>query len=182
MKKLLLATAASILMISGANATALVLGPGTFSDASCSVVCDGSFTNGPEIGAISDTYSFTISGGSVLMHTASATNSTTLPGEIINNFMIELFSGTPTGTNMFLESGTGATNTPTEQFTGGLPDIALSAGNYFLELTGQNQGTQTTYAGSYSFSPAAVPLPGTLPLLAGGLGAMWMLRRRREAA
>lgn len=181
MKKLLLATAAILMSIGGANATALVLGPGTFSDASCSVVCDGSFSNGPEVGAISDTYSFDISGGSVLMHTASATNSTVLPGEIINNFEIQLFSGTPTGPNMLLESGIGATNTSTEQFTGGLPDIALSAGNYFLELTGTNQGTQTTYAGSYSFAPTAVPLPGSLPLLAGGLGAMWMLRRRREA-
>lgn len=181
MKKLLLAATALLMMHGIGNATALVLGPGTFSDASCSVVCDGSFTNGPEVGSISDTYSFTIAGGSVLMHTASATNSTTLPGEVITNFMIELFSGTPAGPNMFLESGVGATDTPTEQFTGGLPDISLSAGNYFLELTGTNQGTQTTYAGSYSFSPAAVPLPATLWLFAGGLGVLGLLRKRRTA-
>lgn len=178
MKKLLLAAAALLMAHGAANATALVLGPGTFSDASCAVVCDGSFSNGPEVGAISDTYSFTIASGSVLMHTASATNSTVLPGEIIDNFMIQLFSGTPTGTNMFLEAGVGATNTSTEQFTGGLPDIALSAGNYFLELTGTNQGTQTTYAGSYSFAPTGVPEPASLLLFMGGLGLMLGMRKR----
>lgn len=182
MKKLLMTAALLLMTNSVASATALVLGPGTFSDASCAVVCDGSFSNGPEVGSISDTYSFTISGGSVLMHTASATNSTVLPGEIIDNFTIQLFSGTPTGTNMFLEAGVGATNTSTEQFTGGLPDIALSAGNYFLELTGTNQGTQTTYAGSYSFAPTAVPLPATAFLFLGGLGVMIGLRKRKASS
>lgn len=169
MKKLLLSTAL-VLAVSSASAETLTLGPGTFSDASCAVVCTGSF--GPtaaETNAISDTYAFDITSGSVLLHTASATNSTTQVGEEITNFAIELFSGTP-GSGTLLASGVGATDTATEQTTGGLPLTSLAAGMYFLELSGTNGGVPTTYAGSYSFTPtAATPLPGALLLMGTGL-------------
>jgi hypothetical protein len=178
-KKLLLASAFA-LSVSGANAETLTLGVGTFSDASCTPVCTGSF--GPtaaETGTISDTYSFDVSAGSVLLHTASATNSTTQTGEEISNFAIALFSGTPASPGTEIATGVGATSTPTEQTTGGLPLESLAAGLYFLELTGLNGGVPTTYAGSFSFTPtSAVPLPGALVLFGTGLGMIGLFKKK----
>ena len=180
MRKMLLATTVLLGLAVPASANTLTLGPGSFSQAGCTPVCDGSFTAGSETNAILDTYAFDITSG-MLLQTASATNSTTEVGEVITGFTIELFSGTPTGTHTLLATGSPMTDTPSEQTTGGLPLTDLSPGMYFLQLSGTNGGVATTYAGSYAFSPSAVPLPGALPLFATGLALLFFRNRRKQA-
>jgi hypothetical protein len=72
---------------------------------------------------------------------------------------------------------------PIAQPAGALNNIALSladgTGFYYLELKGTVPGGA---GGQYNLSvTSATPLPGTLPLIAGGLGALWMVGRKRKA-
>lgn len=163
-----------------AQASPFVLGSGTFSDILCSPACDGSFSGGSESGSISDTFAFSITSG-MLLHAASATNSSAVAGEEIKSFDLELFSGTPTGSHSFLTAASGGTFSKTLQTTGSLED-ALKAGTYFLLLTGIDQGVATDYGGSFSFAPIATPIEGAIPGLVLALGGVWWLTKRRRAA
>ena len=175
------ASVATFSLVGPSMAATLVLGPGVFSPALCTPTCTGSFNNGPEKGPIDDIYTFqTLTGG--LVTSDSATNSSTGTSQEIKNFAIELWAGIPAAGHVGdtpLASGVGPFQNPFGQFTGFLSDV-IGPGHYFLELTGTGGTTKTTYSGSYAFAPTT-PLPGTLPLFASGLAALWAWQRRRRA-
>jgi len=167
------------LMLCGtAHGAVLTLGSGSFGASSCTPVCDGTFSAGPEVGTIDDFYKFSVTDG-VLLQTASATNSSAVPGEEISSFSIKLFDGTPPGNSPPLSTGAGAEFDATSQTTGNLPDTPLSPGNYFLEIAGTDGGTPTTYGGSFSFAPVSqTPIPGALWLFGTALaGLFWKTRK-----
>jgi hypothetical protein len=155
------------------------LGSGTFSAATCTPACTGSFNNGPETGAIDDTYAFNVS-TNVLLTSDSATNASAVTGQQIAGFTIELWSGTPNSTHTgdtLLATGTGGSFSAFSQNTGDVTNN-LAPGSYFLELLGTGGDVATTYTGSFAFAPT--PLPGTLPLLASGLVGFLAWKRRRR--
>ena len=60
---------------------------------------------------------------------------------------------------------------------------ALSSGTYFLDVVGDSSGTfGGGYGGTLKLNAPAVPLPGTLGLLAGGLGLVGLVSRRRRTS
>src|SRR5262245_5167883 len=140
-------------------AGAFTLGSGTFSDVLCAPACNGGFGNTVSAG-LADTFAFQISSG-LLFHTASATNSSSLAGQRITDFKIELFAGDPTDGNpdTLLATGTPQSFSNGFQSTGGL-EANIGPGIYFLNLTGTVGGTATTYSGSFAFSPVPGPVVG----------------------
>jgi hypothetical protein len=62
-----------------------------------------------------------------------------------------------------------------------LPMLGLQAGEYVLEIAGLETGaTSGSYSGQLNVAP--VPLPGTLPLVLGGIGLLLRYARRRTPA
>lgn len=77
---------------------------------------------------------------------------------------------------------TGADGVPLPGFLGGL--LASFSLPSDIDLAATVTGTALSNGGAYNLAVAAIPLPSTLPLLAGGLGvfAVAVCRRRRRAA
>lgn len=67
-----------------------------------------------------------------------------------------------------------------QQVLSSVSPAPYAAGNYALEIRGTLVGPASSYAGTLVASP--VPLPAALPMLAAGLGAFAMMRRRRRTA
>jgi len=131
-----IATGAVGLSTSPSWADALPLGPGVFSSAVCTPVCNGSFGNTDAAGAIQDTFAFTITAASSpLLFAASATNSSTVAGQIILGFGLNLWQGIPDPAHVgdtHLQTAGPGTSSATLQETGGLSDV-LGPGSYYLE-------------------------------------------------
>jgi hypothetical protein len=91
--------------------------------------------------------------------------------------------------NVFAADGTlavkGINNTPASNATGkmdlwALPvSTILGNGNYYLEVTGQVLGKNSSYASEMTLAP--VPEPETYAMLLGGLGLIGAVARRRAA-
>ena len=80
---------------------------------------------------------------------------------------------------------TGINNTPNSNATGkmdlwALPvSTILGSGNYYLQVTGQVLGKNSSYASEMTLAP--VPEPETYAMLLGGLGLIGAVARRRAA-
>jgi hypothetical protein len=135
-------------------------------------------------------YEFTWGGGNLTILETLGNNG------IGNNINIELGLSTDTlNSNNTLSSDIASTHIlyqsgPTTTGTYVLNNYDLAAGTYVLDTylgscgagqTCSDNDTSTDPAYAVGFSPvAATPLPATLPLFAGGLGAMGLLGRRRK--
>lgn len=103
----------------------------------------------------------------------------------ITNFQERLYSYTGTAPTVGPISGALDFWTTAVSFAGStgtvaeLPSTYLAAGTYVLEVRGDVTGsTGGAYSGTLQLSP--VPLPGSLPLLLGGLGALGLGPPRRH--
>ena len=86
-----------------------------------------------------------------------------------------LCSGTPTGTNALITSGT-----VTSSFQQLLLDDITKSGNYFLQVQATDNATSVaSYSGTVVL--AAVPEPTTFLLMGAGLGLVGLAVRRRGA-
>jgi hypothetical protein len=117
--------------------------------------------------SFTDTYTFKITNTSLIG--AAITQAYTTAAQIIGNFTVTLFGGTPsTGTQL-------ATGTATSGFlgfqSGGFSPVKEAVGSYYLVVTGNTSGTPT-YGGSLALSVSAVPLPASLPMFGGALLAL----------
>lgn len=74
------------------------------------------------------------------------------------------------------------TSTPFTQSVVITPTVGLVAGNYTLQIRGHLEGAPAAYAGSLiaAGSPAVVPVPAALPLMALGLALFGAAARRRK--
>ncbi|MES2129404.1 MAG: FxDxF family PEP-CTERM protein [Pseudomonadota bacterium] len=64
---------------------------------------------------------------------------------------------------------------------GTLPPTLITAGPVVLTVTGKSWGTLATYTGSANVVAMPVPEPETYGMLLGGLAAIGLLARRRQA-
>lgn len=129
-----------------------------------------------------DDYAFTVSSSSADSVTTTIDLGSALQ---ISDLEVRLFS--LSNYDLFAANGTPDYGTITGEWdatTSGsqatLSAVNLSAGTYVLEIRGDATGTSGgSYAGVLNVTP--VPLPTSLPLLLGGLGALALgLQRRRE--
>jgi hypothetical protein len=172
--------AAASLALTSPSRAEFTLGSGVFSSAVCTPSCTGNFSATDAAGAIDDTYAFTVSpGSSVLLHAASATNSSTTAGQIIFGFTLELLQGVPP-VGVLLATAAPSLTFPGTQFTGSL-EFPVGPGSYFLEVTGTHGADATTYSGSFSFTAVPAPVLGAgLPALVMACGGLLALARRRR--
>ena len=101
-------------------------------------------------------------------------------GGTISFSKFDLYSGFSDGANTFVQ--TGDVNSPLPTMTFGSLVASTLAGNYFIKIEGMQTGFGT-YNGNISLtsqpSMSEVPLPATLPLMAGGLGLLGFAKRRK---
>ena len=107
-------------------------------------------------GSFSNAYTFTLSGTSIVNASVNGN-----PGGSISLSDFGIFSGSPTG--LYTEETTPAPPTTTSPSLLAFTNvITLTAGNYFIGVSGGSTSTQGTYNGTLSVS--AIPLPSTVAL------------------
>jgi hypothetical protein len=194
MKKLLLACTAlaAVAIAAPANAALQVLDGGTFSAATCTPDCTGTFAPpAAESSFFTDIYTFQVVGGPAVLNDDSATNALTLPGQTIASWTLNVFINA-TGNNATFSNGgivTGSASivsmVGSDQIVALVNKITLQPGFYGVVTNGIVGGTATTYSGSFSFSPtSAVPEPATWAMMLlgfAGLGLAFRQSRRKVA-
>jgi hypothetical protein len=193
MRKLtaLLAAIGAMALAPSANAALQVLDGGTFSAATCTPVCTGTFAPlTSESAGFSDVYTFQVVGGPAVLNDDSATNAITNPGQTIASWVLDVFHNSANSNASFTNGGlvTGSASSVSQvgsdQIVALLNSITLQPGFYAVETTGTVGGVATTYSGSFSFSPtSAVPEPATWGMmLLGFVGLALAFRRKRRVA
>jgi len=146
----------------------------------------GFFSNSVGGATFTDFYTFQLVGGPEFVTIASATNVFPRTTDFITNFTGEVFKqlgATPNpATDLGVlgpDSGVACLLVPKCQVLSG--SATLDAGNYYLDISGTGGGT-SGYGGNLSVSP--VPIPGALPLFAGGMALLGYLgfKRKRKAS
>ena len=158
-------TAAALLALAGASASAAALGPLDLSSGSTG------FSNTPIAGDFIDTYTFTLTRPTFL-----AGSVTSVVGGIQNVDFSDIRIVGPNTTFNF----TKLNPDPFEFWVTGLPDFQLIAGDYKLQLLGTNSPAMGSYGGNIALRVLVVPEPQTLALLCGGLGVVGFLASRRK--
>ena len=156
-------TAAALLALAGASASAAALGPLDLSSGSTG------FANTPIAGPFTDTFTFTVTAPSFLIGSVTSVVS----GSQNVDFSGIFISG-PSGTFGFAKLNPD----PFEFWVTSSPGFALGAGSYTLSLIGTNSAAIGSYGGNLAIS--VVPEPQTLALLCGGLGVVGFLASRRK--
>ena len=187
--KTLLAAAAMVLAASTANA-AIVGDLGVNPDSA-----QGAFSTNDSVismlptGLFSQQWTFQLIGGPAFITIASVIN--VFPGGQSGINFIEDFTGSvwDYGDNGIFEAGGGDDNavispvlatigcgsiTNCQSLAG---EAILAAGNYYAQFTG-NAHSNAGYGGNIAVS--AVPIPAALPLFASAMGALGLLRWRRN--
>jgi len=185
MKRLALTTVAALALMVGSASAAVIADLGVNPQSS-----QGDFSNGVGGANFSDQYTFQLVGSPLFITFASATNVFASASNFITNFTGQLFQqvGAVGGADDIpVSAPVGAV--PCQQNPTGCQILAgsalLSAGNYYLQITGIGGGT-SGYGGNLT-TAAVVPLPAALPLFATGLAvfggaAAWRKRREKKAA
>ena len=191
MRKFVVSTAlAAALLATGAlpsQAAVFVLGAGVYTTANTPATA--SFFNPlGNLGAVHDDYTFTTAVTSFLTN-SSVTNTFSVAGQQISGLTLDLFSGTPVGSHILLETVTASffpAASSGSQF-GALPGITITPGSYFLEVDGTTVGNNPLsdtahYAGSFSISSVSgVPEPSTWAMMIlGFIGVGFMAYRRKD--
>jgi hypothetical protein len=89
-------------------------------------------------------------------------------------------SGGSTVLDFFPLEITAAGGNPDAKEEGGFLYQPIAAGTYRLRVAGQSPGANGSYAGTLSFSPAAVPEAATWGMLLIGFGGIGTAMRRRK--
>ena len=133
-----------------------------------------SFGRNNAVGSFVDTYSFTLAGSSWFLSSTASSARSGLQDLDFTSLVIRNSS------NALVATYDGNLGTSANEFYA-LPEIVLAAGSYSLVVTGINTAAQASYSGNLAVT-AAVPEPGTLPMLLAGGAAMAFVARRKTRA
>jgi hypothetical protein len=190
MRKFVVSTAvAAAILATGAvpsQAAVFVLGAGAYT--TLNTPTTASFVNPlGNLGAIQDDFTFTTALSSFLTN-SSITNTFSVAGQQITGLTLDLFSGTPVGSHLLLETVTASffPGAATGSQFGALPGITIAPGSYYLEVLGTTVGSTVPstahYAGSFSITPVSgIPEPSTWAMMIlGFVGVGFMAYRRKD--
>jgi hypothetical protein len=132
-----------------------------------------------------DSWNFTLAAGADVQAFVGSINFTDGQNAVtsgINNLQLNLlYLPANNGPSTAVAGWNGTLNlTGAQQLFSVIATTTFAPGDYALNVRGLLVGPTSAYAGTLqALSPAAVPLPGSAPMLAGGLGLLaWALRRR----
>ena len=108
----------------------------------------------------------------------SGSTTTSVIKQTISGGLLDLFSGTPTGTHALVDS-TGIMKFGSA-YIASLADTELAAGSYFLELTG-TASAKVSPTISVSTATSAIPEPSTWAMMAIGVAALGFAGVRRRS-
>lgn len=169
-------------MIAASLALGLAVGSGATQAATYALGSNGSFSAVFDTASsVEDYITFTLPSLSDTGGEYGFYGSYTYKGEIIKTVggwswpSFSLYSGTPgSGTAVALNIGDSSV---TSNYNYTFSAAGLSAGTYYLKLTGTTWGTNASYAGYLNITP--VPEPESYAMFLAGLGLMGAVARRR---
>ncbi len=169
-------------LLAASLAIGLAAGMGSSQAATTALDSSGSFSAMfKSAGNVEDTITFSLPSLSDISGEYGSYGSYTIKAGAIKpvgdwkSFSFNLFSGTPGSATLVPLTQTSSADSSDYNYT--FSAAGLSAGSYFLKLSGTTWGTNASYAGYLNITP--VPEPESYAMFLAGLGLMGAVARRR---